>query len=333
MPRNRRSDHAVKVPQVKLRRLEPVNVRDIWPNEEEYFTPWLASEEGLALLSEWVGIPLTHARREVNVGQFRADILCTEVSDPANTATVVIENQLGPSDHDHLGKLLTYAFGTQAAIGIWIATDFAPEHLEAIRAWNQPPDRPVSIYCVQVSAWRIGQSHTAAATFNVLVRPDSPNAAAPRLVPTADLAGILNQFWSRFHKEMAKGPGWKLRHAKNPTYMSYEIGDRRACLSVVREAGRNRARLYIFRGNESLFKALKRYRGAINRELGEPVWWSSNDRRSSIDLSGPAHLYDRSKWDEEIEWMSDKLQLLDRVFRHRLRAIPLDEPSVPRSKT
>lgn len=317
-----------------LGRLEPVNVRDIWPNEAGVFTPWLASRKGLWLLSEWVGVPLDDARTEVQVGQFRADVVCKDLSDPESPATVVIENQLEPSDHDHLGKLLAYACGTQAHSGIWIATDFAPEHLDAVRAWNRTKDRPVDLYCIQLAAWSIDRSRPIA-TFNVLVRPDSSKSRVMHLTSTDSHSGILNQFWSQFHEKMATdGPGWKPRHKWDETYRSYEIGHPGACLSVVRDLARNRARLYIFRGNRWLYDALQRDRKAINRELGGRVrWCPSETERCSVDLGWPAHLYDRSKWDEEIEWMIDKLQLLDRVFRKRLEVLPLDDPSGPRSKT
>src|SRR5436190_9689921 len=42
---------------------------------------------------------------------------------------VVIENQLKPSDHGHLGQLLTYAAGTQDGLtAVWIASVIRPEH-------------------------------------------------------------------------------------------------------------------------------------------------------------------------------------------------------------
>ena len=320
-----------------LGKLEPVNVRDIWQNEEDDFTPWLASRKGLRLLSEWVGLPLEDGRAEVQVGQFRADIVCRDISDPDRPATVVIENQLEPSDHDHLGKLLAYASGTQADSGIWIATDFAPEHLDAVRAWNKPADRPVDLYCVQLSGWSIDGSRPIA-TFNVLVRPDSSKSRVMHLASSASHAGVLDQFWSRFQEKMATdGPGWKTRHVWDETYRSYEIGHPGACLSVVRDIARSRARLYIFRGYRWMFDELKRDQTAINSELGGRVRWRASaakpNKRCSIDLGRPAHLYDRSKWDEEIEWMIDKLQLLDRVFRERLKALPANEPTKSRAGT
>ena len=42
----------------------------------------------------------------MEVGQFYADIVCRNITD---NSLAVIENQLGETDHDHLGKILTYA--------------------------------------------------------------------------------------------------------------------------------------------------------------------------------------------------------------------------------
>lgn len=311
----------------KLSRLERVDVRETWPNEEHDFTPWLASDRGLQLLSEWLGLLLEQGVPEVEVGQFRADVVCRDFSVPEHPTTVVIENQLGPSDHDHLGKLLTYANGLQADTGIWIATDFAPEHLDAVSAWNSPPDRTVDLYCVQLATWRIGRSRDIAATFNVVVRPDAPYLIAAQFEPSAIDTNILDQFWSRFHDVMTtKGPGWEPIHTRYETYRSFDIGHPAACLSVVRDfdIGRNRARLYIYKGNDLVYRELERDRRLIDRELGDRTDWndgSEDSERSSIDLRCPAHLYDRSKWDEEIEWMIDKLLLLDRVFRRRLEVL------------
>jgi len=91
--------------------LEPVELRTIWPDEARDFTPWLATQENFRRLSEALGLELELDQVEVAVGPYSADIVATAIS---SDAKVVIENQLGRTDHDHLGKVLTYASGLEA---------------------------------------------------------------------------------------------------------------------------------------------------------------------------------------------------------------------------
>ena len=71
----------------------------------------------MPLLGETLGMELEIKAREKDVGPFRADILCLDSGVPSNEAWVVIENQLGPTDHIHLGQLLTYAAGPPRRYG------------------------------------------------------------------------------------------------------------------------------------------------------------------------------------------------------------------------
>ncbi|WP_200344911.1 hypothetical protein [Halochromatium glycolicum] len=95
----------------QLGRLEKVDLRDFWQSESGDFTPWLAIEENIELLSEAIGLELAVEAQEKDVGPFRADILC---KDTADGHWVLIENQLERTDHTHLGQLLTYAAGLNA---------------------------------------------------------------------------------------------------------------------------------------------------------------------------------------------------------------------------
>ena len=89
-----------------LGRLEKVELRDVWEKEDKNFTPWLAKEENIELLSETIGMTLVVEGQEKEVGPFKADILC---KDYASNNMVLIEKQLEKTDHKHLGQLLTYA--------------------------------------------------------------------------------------------------------------------------------------------------------------------------------------------------------------------------------
>lgn len=112
-----------------LAELKDVAPREVWEHEARDFTPWLA--ENLERLSQAIGIPdLELEGTEVQVEQFAADIVAV---DPTDGSRVLIENQLAASDHDHLGKILTYLAGVQAHTVVWVAPHFEEAHRSAVR--------------------------------------------------------------------------------------------------------------------------------------------------------------------------------------------------------
>ena len=58
-----------------LKQLTPVDLSEVWDTEPQHFTPWLTREENLTLLGEALGMELELDAQEINVGDFRADIL------------------------------------------------------------------------------------------------------------------------------------------------------------------------------------------------------------------------------------------------------------------
>lgn len=103
--------------------LKVVPPRQKWLSEARDFTPWLAANIGE--LNSALGLELEVERMEVAVGPYAADILA---KDTATGKYVIIENQLEKTDHDHLGKAITYASVLDVSAVIWIATDFTEEH-------------------------------------------------------------------------------------------------------------------------------------------------------------------------------------------------------------
>lgn len=104
---------------------QKADVEEYWSDEEEDFTPWLM--EHIELIEEEIGITINNLRSEEKIGTFQADIVGETDGQP-----VVIENQLTPSDHDHLGKLLTYGTNRNAAHIIWISPDFRRTHIQTL---------------------------------------------------------------------------------------------------------------------------------------------------------------------------------------------------------
>ena len=147
-------------------RLERVDLRQVWMNEAKDFTTWL--ENHLDILSEHMGFDLSPLEREKPVGTLSADIF----AEGPNGDTVVIENQLEKTDHDHLGKLVTYLSNLDAKTAIWITSNPRPEHKTAINWLNEISPSDVSFFLVKVKAYKIGDSE-AAPLFETVCSPSS----------------------------------------------------------------------------------------------------------------------------------------------------------------
>ena len=151
-----------------LGRLERVDLRKIWPDEAQDFTPWLAKKENLALLDETLGLELELEETEQSVGAFSADIVCR---DAASESLVLIENQIEPTNHTHLGQTLTYAAGLDAVTIIWIASKFRDEHRAMLDWLNEKTEAQLSFFALEIELWRIGNS-APAPKFNIVARPN-----------------------------------------------------------------------------------------------------------------------------------------------------------------
>ena len=117
------------------------DLRTVWSNEAQAFTPWLA--EHLDVLGDALGITIELEERESSVGTFSLDILAR---DQDSGEAVVIENQIEQSDHEHLGKLITYASGKDAKYIVWIVKDAREEHRAAIEWLNKISDDTIGFF-------------------------------------------------------------------------------------------------------------------------------------------------------------------------------------------
>ena len=107
----------------KLRKLGLKEIRKIWPHEEKDLSSWIA--ENMDALNGTLNLQIEVEGKEEPVHNFRLDLVGT---DNSSKVPAVIENQFGESNHDHLGKLLTYAAGKEAGTIIWIANAIQTAH-------------------------------------------------------------------------------------------------------------------------------------------------------------------------------------------------------------
>ena len=152
-------------------------IRRIWPDEAGDFTPWLA--QNLHVLNKVLDLQLERPRCEVPVGPYSLDLFAVDVG---SSDAVVIENQIKESDHSHLGQLLTYAAGLGARKLIWIASEFAPEHLRVIDEFNRTADGSEAFAVVLGVPPRTTQKKPAA-KFTIAAAPRSKESLLGKVPP------------------------------------------------------------------------------------------------------------------------------------------------------
>jgi hypothetical protein len=144
------------------------DLRKVWPHEALDFTPWLAEEENLMLLSDAVGLEITVEETESSVGDFNVDIYATETG---TDRKIIIENQLEDTNHEHLGKLITYASGKAADIVIWVVKHAREEHRAAMEWLNNYTDENIAFFLLEIKLYQIGNSDIAV-KFEVIEKPN-----------------------------------------------------------------------------------------------------------------------------------------------------------------
>ncbi len=180
--------------QVRFGRLRPVKLRDVWKSEARDFTPWLAQPDNLSLLGETIGMSLVLQAIEHFVGPFRADVVCR---DPDNRV-VLIENQLEPTDHSHLGQILTYAAGVDAFTFVWIASEFRPEHRAAFDRLNETTQSDIRLFGLEIELWQIGDS-AIAPNFRIVSQPNEAKRIQRAVESGASAIGQMQfEYWTEF---------------------------------------------------------------------------------------------------------------------------------------
>ena len=139
----------------KIGRLTEIDVRDLWKHEQYDFSNWLAKEENMQLLDDEIGLTLTDVNKEVFIGSYRCDLVA---KDETTGKVVIIENQLEATNHDHLGKIITYAAGLDSKTVVWIVKEAREEHKAAVEWLNNNTSEDIGFFLIELHAYKIGDS-------------------------------------------------------------------------------------------------------------------------------------------------------------------------------
>ena len=310
-------------------RLVSVAIRDVWSDEARELTPFLA--ENPDYLSEALGIDLELEGSEVAVGSFASDLL---FRDRTTGERIVVENLIGNTDHDHLGKTITYAAGLEARHAVLIAETFRPEHRSALLWLNTNSRDSVSFFGIALKLWRIRDSPPAL-QLNVVVQPDEWVRTVQE-GRTKELSGTqvaYRAFWTAFLPAFhARHVGWsRATVPQTANWLSLPAGKANVSYSVsFCLPKRFRVELYVDGDTPDQatrrFDALTKQREDIEERFGEDLEWDPlPDRRASRISSyyqEDVNVEDRNRWPDLRAWAIERLGALREALQSHVDALP-----------
>ena len=301
-------------------KIERVELREVWRNEAKDFTPWL--EENIDALGDELGIGLDSSQREQSAGTFNIDL----VAEDENGNPVVIENQLEKSDHDHLGKLLTYLTVREAKTAIWIVADPRPEHIKVVGWLNE--STAASFYLVKMEAVRIGDSD-AAPLFTLIVGPSDESKQI----------GQDKQDWAERHHYRNRWFNKLLEVSRKKTSLHANItpgvhavistGAGISGLTYQYYVGKHESRVALYIGigdcdeNGRIFDLLRKKQTLIESAFGMGLSWDRNDDGVAswigLRFNKCGYMNPEKDWPKLHEKLVDTMIRLEKVFKPHIK--------------
>ncbi len=311
-------------------KLIEVPLREIWKNEAKDFTAWL--ENNIDYINEELETTLTIISREEDVGPFYVDL----VAEDESGEKVVIENQLQRTDHDHLGKLITYLSNLGAKSAIWVTSEPKREHINAINWLNEIGNRAgIKFYLIEVKGYKIGNS-LPAPKFSIIAGP-SEEAKTIGKEKEEDAERIIRrrEFWKKlletaenrlplYSNVSPSGDHW-LSAGSGKSGIHYDF-------LIYARGGGGGIELTISRGKDSqeenkrIFDELYSHKQEIERDFGEQITWRRLDSKisSRLEVIYPiGGLYQPERWDELQEKMIDGMVRFEKALKKHIVRLKL----------
>ena len=288
---------------MKLGRIKQIELREIWKHEATNFTNWLAKPENLDLLSEEIDIELSLIDTEYNVGRFNVDIYAEEASADRK---VIIENQLERTDHDHLGKLITYASGLDAEIVIWIVKEVLEEHQQAIDWLNKNTDEKINFFAIRMEVWKIGNSEPAP-KFHIISKPNNWTKSVKQSVQKSALTEtklLQLKFWNEF-KEYARNLNLRLRKTSPQHWYDLSFGrtDCHISLTINSQKKELACEIYIPNSQET-YDSFYENKAYIESRVQGLEWMELSTKKASrIKKKTKGDFTKQEKWKEYFDWL------------------------------
>lgn len=306
---------------MELGRLEKLDLRTYWRRESTDFTPWLARDENIQLLSETIGIELEVQAQEERVGPFSADILC---KDTINDHYVLIENQLERTDHTHLGQLMTYAAGLDTVTIIWIAQKFTEEHRAALDWLNRITDETFTFFGIEIELFRIGNS-VPAPMFTLVSKPNNWAKQIRKTAssqPITEIKALQQEYWQGLKDYMETGKSFVRMQNPLPQHWSNAaIGKSDFHLSTSVNSRDNSINIWLnIMGSNAKENYDRLYEQAYSNSFAEVsadlIWHRMENRKMcAVMLKAGGDFTNRVDWNTQFEWFKTYLERFTKYFK------------------
>lgn len=293
-------------------KISRVPLRTVWKHEAYDLTQWL--QDNIDVLNDVLDLNLSNPEREQSAGTFNIDIVAEdEAGNP-----VIIENQLEKSDHDHLGKVITYLVAMGAKAAIWIVANPRPEHIAAITWLNE--SSAANFYLLKIEAIQIGDSPPAP-LLTVIVGPSEEGKEVGKAKKEmAERYIIREKFWTQllnYSKQKTK------LHANiSPTqhnWLGTSAGTQGLGYNYALRKNEAQVELYIDRGkekgeeNKEIFDQLYSKKAEIEKVYGEVLNWERLEGKRACRLSKRISI--GGYRDEEAKWPQIHEAMVDSMIR------------------
>ena len=304
---------------MSIGKLKEVDIRELWKHEQYDFSEWLSKKENIENLNEILGLTLVDISKETYVGTYRCDLFA---KDETTGIKVIIENQLEISNHDHLGKIITYASGLDAKVVVWIVKEAREEHRSAIEWLNNNTNSNVNFFLIEIHAYKIGNSDPAP-MFQVVEQPNDfikNNKSTNRDESMNKSQSQRIEFWNQFNNVVIeRGKPFNIRKPTTDHWYNIAIGtsDAHIDITLVNKDSLIGVEIYIT-DNKELFDKLYSRKDEIEEELGFQLDWRrlDNSKASRIvyHIKG-LNFDDHSNYDELINKTIDLAVLMRNTFK------------------
>lgn len=292
------------------------DMRSVWHHEARDFSKWLAQDENLEELSAAIGIDIVLEERESSVGSFNVDLYAIE---EGTDRRIIIENQLEDTNHDHLGKLITYASGKGAEVIVWIVRRARDEHRQAIEWLNQNTGVNIGFFLVEIELWQIDDS-AIAPKFNVVERPNDWAKQMKNVGSLSDTKQLQLHFWQQLseyiksHDVFAKE--FSPRKAQPQHWYDLSIGSSsyHICLTVNTQKNLLGSEIYI-PDDKDKFAMFKKHDQEIESLIGSHVEWREATKATRIITPHSYDINNENNWEQAFEWLMNKAVIFKSIAK------------------